>query len=235
MNKCTRFEDLSNEILFKTFDYLHVLDIFTGFTSLNKRISSILQLIPLRIQIFKNHSRYQIDLLSLHLTYHAHQVISLEIHDTIRDDDDTSIINLLFYRHEFINLESCTLIEIKPEINLENIIQKIKSLNRLVSFAIYQSVRMNISENDRNELTRTILMHKSPSLRSVVLQHHYHYLDISNYPSIASNLTSLYLSISGSSVATSLYSILSILHLCHRIRNLAISLEDRALLANYDK
>ncbi len=85
MNTYAHFEDLSNEIFIEIFDYLHVLDIFTAFTSLNKRISSILQSIPLRIIIFYDHCRHQIAFLSSHLTFHAHQVISLEISDTIHD------------------------------------------------------------------------------------------------------------------------------------------------------
>jgi hypothetical protein len=85
MNTYPHFEDLSNEILIEIFDYLHVLDIFTGFTSLNTRIPSILQSIPLRIIISYDHCRHQIDFLSSYLTCHAHQVISLEISDTIRD------------------------------------------------------------------------------------------------------------------------------------------------------
>ncbi len=48
----THLEDLSNEIFFEIFDYLNALDIFTSFTSLNRRISSILQSISLRIVIF---------------------------------------------------------------------------------------------------------------------------------------------------------------------------------------
>jgi hypothetical protein len=82
MNTYSHFEDLPNE---EVFDYLHALEILTGFTSLNQRISSILKLIPLRIIILCEHSRRQIDFLSSYLTFHAHQVISLKIYNTIRD------------------------------------------------------------------------------------------------------------------------------------------------------
>jgi hypothetical protein len=105
MNIHTYLEDLSNEIFFEIFDYLDAFDIFTGFTSLNQRISSILQSIPLRIIISRNYYLAQIDFLSAHLTFHAHQVISLKIHDKIRDY--SSVISLLFNRHNFINLQSC--------------------------------------------------------------------------------------------------------------------------------
>jgi len=140
----TNFEDLSNEIFFEIFDYLHALAIFTAFTSLNKRISSILQSIPLHIIILKNNCRLQIDFLSSHLPFHAHQVISLAIHDTIRDD--SSIISLLFSRHNFINLQSCKLLTVNPSTKLKNVIKQIKSLNRLISFSIHQPNYTNLNK-----------------------------------------------------------------------------------------
>ncbi|CAF1366822.1 unnamed protein product, partial [Rotaria sordida] len=121
MDRYTHFEDLSNEIFFEIFDYLHALEIFTSFTSLNKRISSILQSIPLRIVVLYNHSRRQVDFISSHLTFHAHQVISIEVYDKIRDY--TSIIDLLFNRHNFINLESCLLVANSSITKLENVIK----------------------------------------------------------------------------------------------------------------
>ncbi|CAF1292936.1 unnamed protein product [Rotaria sordida] len=78
MNSHTYIEDLSNEIFFEIFDYLHALDIFTGFNLLNKRISSILQIISLHIIISYDHCHCQIDFLSSHLNYHSQQVISIK-------------------------------------------------------------------------------------------------------------------------------------------------------------
>jgi len=221
----THFEDLPNEIFFEIFDYLHALQIFTGFSSLNQRISSILQLIPFRIIILHEHSRRQIDFLSSYLHFHAHQVISLKIYDTIRDYSST--INLLFNRHHFINLESCTFISINSSANLQNVIQQIKSLNRLVSVTIRQPYDGNMNENDKYDLTRIILMHESSSLRSIALLYRHNYLDISNYTSINSNLKSLKLLISGSRSTVSVYSILPILRLCHTIRYLTITIEEK--------
>ena len=83
MDICTHFEDLSNEVFFKIFDYLHAFGIFTSFTSLNKCISSMLQLIPLRLVILFNHSRRQVDFISSHLTFPAHQVISIKTYNKI--------------------------------------------------------------------------------------------------------------------------------------------------------
>jgi hypothetical protein len=84
MNTHTHFEDLSNEIFFEIFDYLNELDIFISFTSLNKRISSILQSIPLRINITQENCLRQIKILSYLICY-DHQVISITIFDKIRD------------------------------------------------------------------------------------------------------------------------------------------------------
>ncbi|CAF4364812.1 unnamed protein product, partial [Rotaria sordida] len=148
MDTYTHIEDLSNEIFFEIFDYLHAIDIFTSFTSLNKRISSILQSIPLRIVVLYNHYRHQIDFLSSHLTFHAHQVISIEIYDKIHDY--TSTISLLFNRHNFINLESCVMITNSSPTKLKNVIKQIKSLNKLVSFSIYEGKGSAISTNDKS-------------------------------------------------------------------------------------
>jgi anti-anti-sigma regulatory factor len=219
MNLYTQFEDLSNEIFFEIFDHLDALDIFTAFYSLNQRLSSILQFIPLRVVISCNHFRSEVEYLSSHLTSHAHQVISLNIDDTVRDD--TSIVSLLFDRHQFINLQSCVFHAIQPSTKLETVIKQLKSLDRLLSFAIYQTYNGILNGND---LVPTMLMHKSSSLRSIHLRLPYDYLGISNYSSISSNITSLYLQIFASTSTISVYSVLPILRLCHSIRHLGILL-----------
>ncbi|CAF4688792.1 unnamed protein product [Rotaria sp. Silwood1] len=230
MNSHTHIEDLSNEIFFEIFDYLHALDIFTAFNSLNKRISSILQIIPLRILISYDHCYRQINFLSSYLNFHSHQVISIKIYDTIRDY--SSIINLLFNRHYFINLQSCIFFSIKPSTKLENVIKQLKHLNRLVSFSIRQPRQKNLNENDKDDLIRTLFMHKSSFLRSIIFQFPYNYLNISNYNSISSNILSLLLWISGSPSTLSVYSILPILRLCYTIRYLTIAIEHEDSLEN---
>ncbi|CAF1382678.1 unnamed protein product [Rotaria sordida] len=229
MDRYTHFEGLSNEIFFEIFDYLHALEIFTGFTSLNKRISSILQSIPLRILILYDHSRRQVDFISSHLTFHAHQVISINIYDKIRDY--TSIIDLLFHRHNFTNLESCVLVANSSITKLENVIKRIKTLNKLVSFCICAPNDYNISTIDRSDLTRIMLMHKS-SVHSIELHYRYDYMDMSNYMLIPSNLISLKLYISGSPSTVSVYSILSILRLCQTIRYLGIIVRQNDQIEN---
>ncbi|CAF0826771.1 unnamed protein product [Rotaria sordida] len=153
------------------------------------------------------------------LTFHAHQVISLKCYDTIRDR--SSIISLLFNRHHFINLQSCIFISDNPSTELENAIKQVESLNRLISFFIIQLHYKKIHEKDKCDITRTILMNKSSSLRSVKLIYNYDYSNISTYTSIASNIRSLELLISADSLnKISVYSILLILRVCHRIRYL---------------
>ncbi|CAF3107367.1 unnamed protein product [Rotaria sp. Silwood2] len=218
MDTYTHFEDLSNEIFFEIFDYLHAFDIFTAFASLNKRILSILQSIRLHLIILNSHYDREINFLSSHLIFHAHQVISLKCYDTIRNR--SSIISLLCDRHHFVNLHSCIFIIDSMSSELENTIKQIQSLNRIVSFFIIQSDNKKINEKDKYSITRTILMNNSSSLCSVKLHYDYDYLNISTYTSIASNLISLELLISGSSNKVSIYSILPILRICHRIRYL---------------
>ena len=56
-------------------------------------------MIPLRVVIQRSHSRRQIDLLSSHFKFQAHQVISLKISDDIFDKH--TVISLFFRRHKF--------------------------------------------------------------------------------------------------------------------------------------
>ena len=231
MNIHTHLEDLSNELLFEIFDYLHALEIFIGFASLNQRISSILKFIPLRIIISPNNCLRHIDFLSSHLTFHAHQVISLEIYDTI--SDYSSVISLIFNRHNFINLQSCVFASIDPATKFENIFKQIESLNTLVTFTLYDP-DLHLNEKDKCDLTRMMLMHKSSSLCSMVLKHSYDYADLLNYTSISSKLTKLYLRIHRARSVLSMHSILVIFRLCHGIRHLGFIVEYKPSVQNDD-
>ncbi|CAF4243328.1 unnamed protein product, partial [Adineta steineri] len=222
MESHTRFEDLSNEIFFEIFDYFDALDIFASFSLLNRRISSILQSISLHIVILKKHCRHQIDLLSSYLIFHDQQVTSIKIFDTIRDD--SSIISLLFNRHNFINLKSCIFYAIDSSTRLDNVIKQIKNLHQLISFTLYQH-NNNLSNDDTNDFTHTLLMHKSSFIRSVILQYPYNFLNISKSMSVSSHLISLKLYISISPPTACIYTILSVLRLCHNIRYLCLLLQ----------
>jgi hypothetical protein len=230
MDTHTCLEDLSNEIFFEIFDYLHALDIFTAFASLNKRILSILQSIQLHVIILNSHYDREINFLFSHLTFHAHQVISVKCFDTIRDR--SSIISLLFNRHHFVNLQSCIFILDNPSTEHKNVIKQVESFNRLAAFFIIQQpAYKKINEKDKCSISRTILMKNSFFLRSVKLD--YDYLDRPTYTPISSNLISLELLMSGISSPLSVFSILPILRICHRIRYLhAIIKHD--ILYGYD-
>jgi hypothetical protein len=163
-----------------------------------------------------------VDYLSSNLIFHAQQVISLEIYDTIRDD--SSIVSLLFYRHQFINLKSCTFHDIKPLTKLDTVIKQIQISNQLVSFTMLHTEDNHLDENQKRHLTRSMLMHQLSSLRSLVLQYPYDYSDVLNYSSLSPHLTSLELVISCLPTTPSLYSILPILRLCHTVRYLRLTL-----------
>ncbi|CAF2136995.1 unnamed protein product [Rotaria magnacalcarata] len=232
MDTQTHLEDLANEIFFELFDYLHALDIFTAFASLNKRISSILRSIPLRIVISKTHCRNQIDFLSSHLTLHIHQVISIKISDTIRDD--ASIISLLFSRHNFINLQFCRLTTIDRSTKLDNVIKQIKTFDKLVSLNIFNLTEKTMNAVDKCELTQTMLMHQSSSLRLIALRYGCDYFNISDYISLPPNVTSLHLYIAGLSAIVSVRSVIALIRLCHRVRSLHIILKDTSSIDDTD-
>ena len=168
--------------------------------------------------ILNSHDDGEINFLSSHLTFHAHQVISVKCYDTIRDR--SSIINLIFNRHHFVNLQSCIFMLDNPSTELENVIKQVVSLNRLVSFFMIQPDYKKVNGTDKCDISRTILTNKSSSLRSVKLHYDYDYLNTSTYTSNASNIISLDLLISGSHDTVSVYSILPILRVCHRLRYL---------------
>ncbi|CAF4793503.1 unnamed protein product, partial [Rotaria sp. Silwood2] len=86
--------------------------------------------------------------------------------DTIRDD--TSMISLLFNRHNFINLQFFMLVTVDRSTKLDNFIKQIKTCDKLVSFKISNPDDETMNESDKCELVRTMFMHKSSFLRSIV-------------------------------------------------------------------
>ena len=153
MNAVTQLEDLSNDIFFEIFEYLHALDLFMAFSSLNRRIASILSSTPLRVVISKLHCRYQMRFLSSQLIDHTDQVISISLQDRLRDC--SSVIPFLFNQHTFINLRWCRFFHIHPSSNLHHVMQKLQSLTKLVAVRVGHSrtiplssiIKQNISKN----------------------------------------------------------------------------------------
>ncbi|CAF3762247.1 unnamed protein product [Rotaria sp. Silwood1] len=135
MKNSTSFEDLSNEVLCEIFDYLNVFDLFLAFASLNERISTILKYIHLHIIVDSMSYRYQIEFLSHHLTFHSHQVISLDISDKICDQIDTTAYR--FDQYNFPNLHFCTFRCRDESSKLKNVIKRLMKQTQLVSLHIF--------------------------------------------------------------------------------------------------
>lgn len=222
MNKITQFEDLSNDLFLEIFDYLHALDLFTTFSSLNNRISSILFLTRLHVVVSKLHCQHQIKILSSHLTHHAHQVVSLSLHDQLRDF--TSVISFIFNQHTFKNLQSCKFYSIHPSSKLDNVIQKLENLDKLVIFRLIQPKDIPMPDAIKRDLSKTILMHRSPVLCSVNLKFRYNYPNLVCNIAVNSTVTSLYMTFYGSATICLIYRILPILRNYRALRVLRISI-----------
>jgi len=218
MDNITQFEDLSNELFFEIFEYFHALDLFITFSSLNKRISSILSVTQLHIIITKLHCHYQMQILSSYLTHHAHQVISITLEDQLRDF--TSVISFFFNQHTFENLRSCRFHSICPSSNLTDVLQKINNLNKLVAFRISQPKDIPLSNEIKQELTTTILTCKSFKL--IDLSFSYNYPKLNTYLAFNSTLTTLRMRFRGSTIPCSIYSFLPILRQYRALRVLRI-------------
>jgi hypothetical protein len=228
MDNITQFEDLSNELFLEIFEYFHALDLFITFSSLNKRISSILSVTQLHIIITKLHCHYQMQILSSYLTHNAHQVISITLEDQLRDF--TSVISFFFNQHTFENLRSCKFYSICPSSNLTDVLQKINNLNKLVSFRISQPKDIPLSNEIKQELTITILTCKSFKLRLIDLSFSYNYPKLNTYIAFNSTLTALRMRFHGSTIPCSIYSFLPILRQYRALRVLRIHVSNDAHL-----
>ncbi|CAF1281790.1 unnamed protein product [Rotaria sp. Silwood1] len=133
----TRLEDLSNEIFFKIFDYLHTLDIFTAFSTLNQRITLILPSISLRTVVSSYHCHRQIKFLSSYIIDYTRQVVSICLEDFIRDF--TSVISFFFIRHTFENLELCALYSSYWSIQIRTALQQLQKSHSAKIASIYRS------------------------------------------------------------------------------------------------
>ncbi|CAF3834434.1 unnamed protein product [Rotaria sordida] len=214
----TRLENLSNELFFEIFDYLHALDIFMGFSSLNERISMILSSIPLRVVVSSYHCYRQLEILSSYLTDHAHQVISLSLQNYVRDF--SSVISFFFTRHTFENLELCAFYSDHSSLRLQNVIQQLQNLNKLRSFRLIAAPCIEFCETERQYLSQTILTHKSSLLRSIDLSYYFNHSHITNAVTCNWILTSLTLTFYKLPGNLSIYCILSVLHTYRALRRL---------------
>lgn len=232
MNKISRFEDLSNELLLEIFDYLHALDLFEAFSSLNNRISSLLSFIRLHVIVSKLHCRRQIDLLSSYLIDHAHQVISISLEDQLRDF--SSVIYYLFTKHTFENLQSCTFHSIHPMAPIDIVMEKFENLNNLMSVRIFQPGDLPLLNANKRYLSKTFLTRRSSKLRTVELSFRYHYPKLMNDINLNWSITSLSLIFHGSTTNCSIESVLPILRHYRVLRVLRISISNDNNVNNQD-
>ena len=229
MNKLTKFENLSTEIFIEIFDYLHAIDIFAAFGSLNRRISSNLFAIYLRVIITSKHHLRHIELLSNHLTIHADQVISLSINDDTKDR--SSAIDLLFQRHRFDNVRSC-IFKISCSLSkLTSFIQQLKNPTNLQSVYIIQPYSL-LSQSNKQDSSCSILSRlRSSALRSIGLLYCYDHCGTLNAKNtIASNLTYLELMLHISSNNGSIYSLIHIFRFCPMLRHLRLIVRNETLI-----
>jgi hypothetical protein len=216
MNQLTKFENLSTEMFIEILGYLHAIDIFVAFGSLNRRMSSILRSIHLNVIITCEHHLRHIKLLSNNLIIHADQVISLSIND---DTQACSSAMNLFQRHRFYNLRSCILKISCSFSKLTSFIQQLESMIYLQSIYIIQRHSL-LCESNKYDSTESILSRiRSTVIRSVGLLYHYDRCGtLNDNITITSNLTYLELMIHTSSDNGSIYSLIDTLRLCHVLR-----------------
>ncbi|CAF1471388.1 unnamed protein product [Rotaria sordida] len=223
MKNPTLFEDLSNEVLCEIFDYLNAFDLFLTFASLNERISTILKYIRFHIIVDSMYCRYQIEFLSHHLTFHSHQVISLDICNKICDQINT--IAYLFDRYEFPSLRFCTFRCLDASSKLKNVIKQLKKQTQLVSLHIFQSYDAKydyLSRNHAHLFSEMVLLNIPLSLRCATLRFHYDYSQLITSTIINTNLTYLELLFYGTFDKISIYSLISVLRIYKSLRQLNV-------------
>ncbi|CAF1059695.1 unnamed protein product [Adineta steineri] len=226
MDTITKFEDLSNEIFLEVFEYLHCLDLFMAFASLNNRFTFLLSLPQLHLIVNEYHFDYQIEFLSSHLIHRAHQVISISFHDQLCDYLG-GVIYFFFNKHTFENLRSCIFHLNYLPWGLYDIMEKLKNFNKLVLFEIFQPKNEPLPDNIKEQLSTIALKCKSLKLRSVSLLFPYTYPKLLENNSINSTLTTLRMMFHGVTTICSVYSFLPVLRIYRALRNLSIFISNQ--------
>ncbi|CAF1072069.1 unnamed protein product [Adineta ricciae] len=223
-DKAGQFENLSDELLLEIFQYLHALDLFTAFSSLNNHFTSILSSVKLHVVINDLHSHHHVQFLSSFLHQHAHQVISISLHDQLHNM--SSVIHFLFNQHSFENLRHCTFSSISSTTELITLVDQLKLCTKLISFKIFQPFDLPLSSDIKKQLISIALQHVPPKFQSVDLSfwcYAAHFL-VNN--SINSTLTRLHVLLTGSIAVCSIYSVLYILRMYYALRVFYIDIKD---------
>lgn len=231
MNTLTRLEDFPNDLFLEIFEYLHALDLFTAFASLNQRISAILFLTQLHVVISKFHSYQQMKFLSSHLADHVDQVISLCLEDELRDY--SSVISYFFHQHTYINLQSCQFLSVEKTSNFNHVIEKLQNLTKLVSFRMIQPNNCSFSSVTKDQLTAVILTHTSPALRFIDLSFFHSYPNFVARLTLNSTVTYLHLVFQNSKRNFSIYEFFQILRHYRALRVLRMSLHNTLIDDSY--
>ena len=223
MQHVTQLEDFSNEIFMDILDYLHAIDTFSAFGALNRRISSVLHSIDLRVIISNETRRRPIQLLSSYLFTHSHQVISLSVDDDT--SDRLSAIVFLFKRHRFDNLRSCSLITPSHLPGLPLVLDQLESLTKLRHLSIGQSPSIS-HEDEKQRWSHSLLNQmRSPALRSLCLNYYYdHCRTLNTITPVTTHLTHLHIFLYGKPQHVSINAAFCILHACPRLRWLRLTI-----------
>jgi hypothetical protein len=234
MDKATSFEDLSNDIFCELFDYFNAFDLFLAFDSLNVRISSVFKYIRLHIIIHPLYYRHQILFLSRYLTFHSHQVVSLDISDKICDQRDT--IAYLFDRHEFPILHSCIFRCLNVSSKLNNAINQLKKQTQLVSFHLFQLCDVPndvLIRHDAHLFSEMFFLNIPCSLRCDTLRLLYDYPELITNTITNSSLTYLELLFTETFRKISIYSLIHVLRIHKSLRQLNVIIKSLQRLAHH--
>ena len=229
MNQLFQFENLPTEILIEIFGYLHAIDIFAAFGSLNRQFSSILPLIPIRVVITSQHHLHHIQLLSNYLRTHADQVISFAI--KIDTEHCSAAIDFLFQRHRFTNVRSCVLELSCSFSKFTYFIEQLESLTHLQSISITQLHSLSFRSSEHDSICSILSRLRSTILRSLTLLYHYDHCGILNANNMMiSNLTYLELTFHISPNRGSIDPITHILRFCPLLKHLHLLVRNELLV-----
>jgi hypothetical protein len=222
----TKLEDLSNEIFLEILDYLDATDILFAFTSLNSRISLILNSTRLHLNIRWTSYRYQVQFLSHHLKCYSSQVVSLEVYNEICDQEN--VIAYLFNRHDFLNLRSCIFHLVNLSSRFKIVFEKFLKLKQIVLFRIIQTYRdekVELNSSYAHNFSQLILVDTPSTIRSANLLFNCNHSQIRTNSIVPTNLTRLEMIFSGTLNDISIYSLIPLLRIHVALRSLCVTIK----------
>lgn len=147
-------EDMPNELLWFTFEYLPAIDLFRAFYSLNERFNTILRLVHYRFNLLyinQNQYKYFQDIVLPNIKYN--RVESLHIDD---------IANRICSINQYRSLRSLTIHDLHTE-NIDYLANNVLfELTQLKYLRLHSE--FTLSDSDVNALTKVIFSEQMPSL-----------------------------------------------------------------------